>query len=135
MEKSRQFQRTPLACRGQSNHQIKRGQIIPPLFHLVKTARAMTRKFDAEFLTDRDGKPINFKIVHDTDRLDISARAIEFFHNAFGHRRPNRVVITTKQNRLWEPPVHDYTPKCKTQIRVNNRRAVSLSIMALPSNR
>ena len=81
-----QFQCAALGCRAQSDNQIEGTEVIPPIFHFIEAAGFVARQLNAHFLTNCDGKSIDFHIVFDTDRLHISARTIELFHDTFCHR-------------------------------------------------
>ena len=62
----------------------------------------MARQLNVQFLANCDRKAVDLEIVHHADGLYIGARAVELFHQPFGHRRPYRVVIAAKQHRLGQ---------------------------------
>ena len=109
-------------------------QIIAPFAHLLKRPRAVARQLDPQFGANGDGKAVDLHIILDARRLDIGALAVEFLHHPLGHGRTNGVMITAKQHRMRKT-CQDQPPQCRTQIKVNKRRAVSISTSALPDRR
>ena len=113
--------------------QIKSPKIVAHLLEFMETSGLMPLQVHADFGTDGNREPIGVQIGLDPHRLHIDLAAVELLHHPLGHRRARRVMVAAEQDGVGKL-AHQLTG-VSTQTRVNRRRAVSMSISALPERR
>jgi len=88
---SRQIHRLVLGFRRQRNDQVEAG-----VFQLIKTARLVFLKINAELFHDRDHKRVQFARAH-ANRVHEYMPAIEMAHDSFRHGRANGILSAGEQ--------------------------------------
>src|SRR6266699_1427424 len=103
-----------------------------PFLELLERGRPVPVDVEPDLVHDRDREGVELALAH-AGRADVSAAAEQLPEQRRRHRRADRVQAAGEQHRmgLERAPCRGhpaYPFQCRTQTRVNSRRAVSKSI-------